>query len=194
MMKAPIIKACLAAFSLLCAPPDTKANPDADAYVDVWGSVDRGEEATGNFPPGYMLVGIGGRVEDDRFVAMQLDARPILTDGSLGGAIATLHLGSGPATELYLRAPEGCGIVSIGMGASRDTLTRLEISFRLYDPTTRTFTGPVMTQAIGPGRLEIRVPPVSLGSYDYSKMMAGVGARVTKGRVVVLRGRFCPIP
>jgi hypothetical protein len=87
--------------------------------------------------PSSVIVGVGARVNGDKFTTLALWVAPILDDGTIG-ASEKQQFGSDPSHELEAQGSVGCQevVVGVGFGVKADSVDTLKLWARRLDAST----------------------------------------------------------
>lgn len=141
--------------------------------------------------PGYIITGIGMRLDRDNVTTMRLERRFLNSDGTLGTRQFSNH-GSDPThpLEAWYAVPNGFAIVGVGVRAAGSDLTTLHVHYRAINSNAR-LTGEVLTAKRGSlpnHQLELDMIAGNEGAFDFDRTVAtGFGFRVKNGDFTVIK-------
>ena len=127
---------------------------------------------------GSVLVGAGGRVQDNNFVTLRLHVAPILADGTLGEShIRNFGADPGGTPEVDGKVGPGEVLVGLGFAASGGNVTAMRLYAKKVDPKTGKLLSPRKEYRFGsePNRALEQV--LIIDSADDSRIAVGFGAR-----------------
>lgn len=151
--------------------------------VDRQVALNQSPEAAVDAPGGYVITGVGIRVNSDNVVTLRVRVQPLLAQGDLGPA-QELRAGNDPTGPIEANVDLPSCYVLVGFGARADTNTAKTLRLWAAPMAADGTLGPVSTFNGGPepgGNVE------AVYNAPGARTVTGVGFRVSSGNVSGLR-------
>jgi hypothetical protein len=109
-----------------------------DQEIRLGSDPNHGLEVDGRLPAGYVLTGIGARVNDGRITTLVMEGRYVNSDGTMGTRMK-YRFGTEPnhGLEVWYSVPNQCVITGFGGRISDNNITTMHLRYRELNSNLR---------------------------------------------------------